>query len=109
MSARGSYSSSHGGEHSAELRERTGPGRAPLRRQRRSNRRSYKEDKMDADELTGSSNEQNLAKIFHNALREADTCGWHALKAETVGNKQLATFFREVQKTYPSVAVRSGV
>lgn len=62
---------------------------------------------MDANELTGSSNEQNLARILHNALRQADVCAGYALKAETAGNKQLAGFFRDVQKTYASVAERA--
>jgi hypothetical protein len=62
---------------------------------------------MDTDELMGSSDEQNLARMLHDALREADMCAGYALDAQTAGNERLAGFFRDVHKTYTSVAERA--
>lgn len=62
---------------------------------------------MDADEQMGSSDEQNLARLLHNALREADACAGYALHAETAGDKHLAGFFRDMQSTYASLAERT--
>ena len=47
---------------------------------------------------------RNLSMVLNNALREADACGGYALEAEAAGNERLADFFRDVQKTYASVA-----
>ncbi len=51
--------------------------------------------------------ERNLARVLNNALREADACGGYALDAEATGNERLASFFRDVQETYTSVAERT--
>ena len=63
---------------------------------------------MDAGEhmVTGE-DERNLARVLRNALREADACAGHASDAEATGNEGLAGFFRDVQKTYASVAERA--
>jgi hypothetical protein len=44
---------------------------------------------------------------LHNALKEADACAVYALEAEAAGNEQLVDFFRDVQRTYASVAGRA--
>ena len=63
---------------------------------------------MEARKPTGvKDDEHNLARLLHNALKEADACAGYAFEAETVGNKQLASFFRDVQRTYTSVAGRA--
>lgn len=59
---------------------------------------------MDTDEPIESNVEQNLARLLHNALREAGTRAGYALDAEAAGDKRLAGFFREAQKTYTNVA-----
>jgi len=62
---------------------------------------------MEAGEPTGiRDDEHNLAKLLHNALKEADACVGYALEAEATGNEQLAAFFRDVHKTYTSVSGR---
>ena len=53
---------------------------------------------------TGGDERRNLARVLHNALQEADACAGHASDAEAAGNEGLAGFFRDVQKTYTSVA-----
>jgi hypothetical protein len=63
---------------------------------------------MEAAEPTGvRDDEHNLARLLHNALKEADACAGYALEAEVTGNEQLADFFRDVQRTYTSVAGRA--
>jgi|SRR5215216_3749394 len=61
---------------------------------------------MDANErTTGPTNEhRNLMRVLHNALQEADTCAGYALDAEAAGNENLASFFREVQRTHAKIA-----
>jgi hypothetical protein len=66
------------------------------------------EDEMEAGEPTGvRDDEHNLARLLHNALKEADACAGYALEAEVAGNEQLAGFFRDVQSTYAGVAGRA--
>lgn len=63
---------------------------------------------MDAGEHVGTGeDERNLTRVLHNALQEADACAGHASDAEAAGNGRLAGFFRDVQKTYASVAERA--
>ena len=64
-----------------------------------------REDEMDFRDHAGvGGDERNLAVVLNNALRAADACGEYALEAEAAGNERLADFFRDVQKTYASVA-----
>ena len=63
---------------------------------------------MDAGEhVATGEDERNLTRVLRNALREADACTGHASDAEAAGNEGLAGFFRDVQKTYTSVAERA--
>ena len=63
---------------------------------------------MDAGEQVATGEDQrNLARVLRSALQEADACAGHASDAEAAGNEGLAGFFRDVQKTYASVAERT--
>ena len=57
---------------------------------------------------TGTKDEHyNLVSTLYHALQGAETCGVYITDAEEAGNKELAKFFREVQRTHQKLAQRA--
>lgn len=57
------------------------------------------------ERATGARNgEYNLVSVLYHALHGAETCEMYALDAETAGNDELTSFFRNVQATHRQVA-----
>lgn len=64
---------------------------------------------MDAGEqITGTRDEHyNVVSVLYHALQGADTCDQYALDAEAEGKRELASFFREAQRSQTEISAQA--